>query len=117
MLDSLVVTLVADNKAHCRDTIQKTIFLENAFAANAFSPNGDGINDVFSVSTSGLSQATLQIYNRWGKKVFESQTIPLQWDGTAQGKSVPEGVYTFFFQGKGKSGEAYQRNGTITVIR
>ncbi len=69
--------------------------------ANTFTPDGDNINDKFDVSIDPLTHNTfayvkdfhIEIYNRWGKKVFESNDVHAQWDGKINGSSADEGVY------------------------
>ena len=69
------------------------------FAPNAFSPNGDGLNDVFSVFGNGIPEAfELVVYNRWGNLVFSSEDINTNWDGTINGRKCPVGIYTYRFQ-------------------
>ncbi|MEM6263577.1 MAG: PKD domain-containing protein, partial [Bacteroidota bacterium] len=87
------------------------------FTANAFSPNGDGRNDVFTVGGAFLSEFNLKIYNRWGRLVHETDNQDEQWDGRCEGIEVPEGVYVFSVRGKGHNGDIIQRSGTITLIR
>jgi len=67
------------------------------FTANAFTPNGDGLNDQFQIFGDPCEDgAMLQIFNRWGTKVYETD-LPYQefWDGTFQGQAAPGGVYTY----------------------
>jgi gliding motility-associated-like protein len=63
---------------------------------NAFTPDGDGINDVFFVSLSAVPlDLEWSIFNRWGELVFESTDPMAQWDGTYQGQPAPQGVYVY----------------------
>ncbi len=65
---------------------------------NAFTPDGDGINDVFFVSLSAVPlNLQLSIFNRWGELIFESSDPLAQWDGTYQGRPAPQGVYAYQF--------------------
>lgn len=62
--------------------------------ANAFSPNNDGINDVFKINIAGvISSFEMQVYNRWGQPVFSSGALTNMWDGTVQGKTAAVGTY------------------------
>ena len=66
---------------------------------NAFSPNGDGINDVFTIE--GLEKYpgnVLTIYNRWGNQVFEAKDYKNNWDGTYQGAALPDGTYFWMIE-------------------
>ncbi|KAB2913096.1 MAG: gliding motility-associated C-terminal domain-containing protein [Bacteroidetes bacterium] len=64
------------------------------FVPNAFTPDGDGLNDVFYVSEyCGLIKYRLWIFNRWGEVMFETNNPTATWDGTYKGQAVPEGVY------------------------
>jgi len=70
------------------------------FIPNAFSPNGDGANDMFMLygNLQALKQIQMRIFNRWGEKVFETNNINFQWDGTFVGAPLPPGVYTYTLQ-------------------
>lgn len=88
------------------------------FIPNVFSPNGDDINDIFSVTYVNLDDLTVQIYDRWGKFLFESNDKNFQWDGRFNGNPLPEGVYYFVMEYKLAGSEVIeQEKGTVTLIR
>ena len=87
------------------------------FYPNAFTPNHDLVNDEFLIKGIFLEQYSILIFNRWGEKIFESSNIDQAWDGTYQGKPVPEGVYVFQVNGVGHNGNPVHKTGTVTLIR
>ncbi|MDP5170939.1 MAG: PKD domain-containing protein, partial [Bacteroidia bacterium] len=88
------------------------------YTANAFTPNGDGNNDEFSFGMAFIGDVTIEIYNRWGKKVFETSSMDIPWDGRmSNGFAAPEGVYVFKIEASGYNGQAIHRSGTVTLIR
>jgi len=86
-------------------------------APNAFSPNGDGINDTFFPVTSCNDEIfKLVIYNRWGTLVFESESIDKVWDGTSSGNKLSDGIYFFIADYTSKAGEL-RKQGSVTLLR
>jgi len=84
----------------------------------AFTPNGDGINDIWTIQAIGFSRYTLIVFDRWGKEVFNNGgDMTKQWNGTINGQPAPEGVYNFVFEGTRPSGEKVTRAGTVTLWR
>ncbi len=83
------------------------------------SPNGDGINDTFGgFNNCAPISYELQVYNRWGKLVFESDNIANAWDGRLDGTTVPSDVYIFRAQYRFSEEEDYQVNtGQLTILR
>jgi gliding motility-associated-like protein len=68
---------------------------------NAFSPNGDALNETFQISgLEELESYRCEIYNRWGEMVFASSDKKHFWDGTINGKPAPKGVYIYLIRGK-----------------
>jgi gliding motility-associated-like protein len=85
---------------------------------NAFSPNGDGINDLFSVIVRGpVAVEAYRIYNRWGEIIFESNNPNSGWDGTYRGKAQETGTYVFHFLGLDPNGAGIERHGTLHLVR
>lgn len=84
---------------------------------NAFSPNGDGVNDQFIIRTPYVDNYSLQIFNRWGQRVFATSDINMGWDGSFKGKPAEMATYIYTLELTTESGEAIQRQGTITLIR
>ncbi|MBL7690652.1 MAG: PKD domain-containing protein [Flavipsychrobacter sp.] len=88
---------------------------------NAFTPNGDGINDYFlprPLLARGLATFKLNIYNRWGQLIFETEKIEGRgWDGRLNGVDQPEGVYVYTIDATFIDGQIEKRQGNITLIR
>ncbi len=89
----------------------------NVRIPNAFSPNGDGINDLLAFSGEYILDFHLAIYTRWGEKVFETHSIHDTWDGRYNGNLCLPGVYTYFCQIKCEAGFENLLKGDITLIR
>lgn len=93
------------------------------YMANAFTPNGDGKNDIFYVTGYGIKSVEhFIIVDRWGKKMFErnnimSNDISQGWDGTANGKQVEPGTYMYYADIICTEGQKYQLKGSVTLIR
>ena len=87
------------------------------FVPNIFSPDGNGVNDVLFVDGKNIQEVNLQVYNRWGNLVFESNSLSKGWDGTYQGQPVNQGVFVYLVTGRYKDGEEFEQKGTITLIR
>jgi gliding motility-associated-like protein len=88
------------------------------YVPTAFTPNGDGANDVLKIVAPGISRLTyFQIYDRWGKEVFNTTSINATWDGTISGKPVPSGTYVWMIQGIDLQGAALARKGTLLLMR
>lgn len=94
------------------------------FVPNAFSPNGDGINDVFALNglilgkdPNGKLNFNLSIYNRWGQLIFTSDSMTNGWDGTFEGTKCPEGVYYWVATAYSLDKKLIAKNGTITLMR
>jgi gliding motility-associated-like protein len=87
----------------------------SVFIPNAFTPNGDGINDTFGVKGEGIENFAIRIYNRWGEVVFESDNPKKQWDGTYQGKPVKDGTYVYQYSASGIGSGT--KTGSVTVVR
>lgn len=68
---------------------------ETLFIPTAFSPNNDGINDVFKPLLLNKKITTLTIYNRWGEKIFESRNADAAWDGKIKNEFIQEDIYTY----------------------
>jgi gliding motility-associated-like protein len=87
-------------------------------AANAFTPNGDGFNDNFEIRNTGDAEIILiQVYNRWGEIMFESETIDVLWDGTHLGEPLNPGVYMYQIQAVCAEVESVILTGNVTLIR
>jgi gliding motility-associated-like protein len=116
------VTLFA-SKGSCSVTAQKQITVEIASKVeipNIFTPNNDGVNDVYFIRADNLTEMTLIVFDRWGHLVYEltSHTGNIKWDGKSQrGAECAEGVYFYTFKATGKDGVTYDKNGTITLSR
>lgn len=90
------------------------------YIPNAFSPNGDGINDLFVMHGEFLQNLSINIFDRWGKLVFQNRKQDQYWDGTDQGRLLPESVYYYHvsYEGKGEGENLkYEKKGTISLIR
>ena len=85
----------------------------------AFSPDGNGINDVFRISkTLNMEQLiSFEIYNRWGVKVFETSDINQGWDGNFKGREQPMSSFTWIIKAKDYDGLDILRSGIVTLLR
>jgi len=95
------------------------------FVPNAFSPNGDSLNDVWKVSAISiynvvgdkLTQFSAKVYNRWGTLVFESDDIYKGWDGNFNGGKAPTGVYIYIISAEGIDNKFITLHGNLTLMR
>jgi gliding motility-associated-like protein len=87
------------------------------YVPNAFSPNGDGVNDVWSIFGTGIKDVKSMIFNRWGEKVFETDDQFQSWDGVYRGERQPTGVYVYLVDVVYLDGETDTRKGSVTLIR
>lgn len=87
------------------------------FIPNAFSPNGDGVNDVFYIYGSGIKEINFRIFDRWGELVFETSELNIGWDGTFKGKMVNQGVYVYEAVVITNTLEQRKLKGSITLFR
>jgi gliding motility-associated-like protein len=87
------------------------------YIPNMFSPNGDGVNDVFLVYGNTIVSMEMHVYNSWGQEVFRSKDQRQGWDGAMSGKLQPAGVYVYIVIVKLQNGTTINRKGNITVIR
>ena len=115
-----VTLIVTDNKG-CKDsTFYDYIDMIEGIIEipNIFSPNNDGYNDFFEIKASGLESFQLEIFNRWGMKLFTSNSLNILWDGYNQsGLQCPDGTYYYVLKATGYSGKAYNQAGFIMLIR
>jgi gliding motility-associated-like protein len=96
---------------------------------NVFTPNGDGVNDVFMLQTTNLTEIKCTIFDRWGVKMYDvtSEKGNIEWDGkNFSGKDVPAGTYFYILTAEGKDGKTswldekgqeIKQNGTISLFR
>jgi gliding motility-associated-like protein len=87
------------------------------FLPNAFTPNGDGINDVLFVRGEHVEVVRLEIYNRWGQLVFETTDQSVGWDGLFKGAPAPQEVYGFILEVNCIGGQQYKTQGNISLFR
>ncbi|MBI3500519.1 MAG: gliding motility-associated C-terminal domain-containing protein [Bacteroidetes bacterium] len=88
------------------------------FIPNAFSPNGDGHNEIFNVRNKCIKDIDLKIFNRWGNLVFETTDPAQGWDGsTPKGKDGNEGVYAYQAKGHMNDGTEIDKKGTVTLMK
>lgn len=87
------------------------------YIPNAFSPNGDGINDILYVRSEVADQLYLAIYDRWGQLVFVTEDFNTGWDGTFKGKPVDPAVFAYYLKARCLNMEIYEKKGNITVVR
>ncbi len=84
---------------------------------NVFTPNGDGINDVFKPALmSNIVQAKLTIYNRWGQQLFESENLEKGWNGKSSNKSVSDGTYFWILTYTDINGDEFIEKGNLTIF-
>lgn len=89
----------------------------NIFIPNAFSPNGDGVNDLLRFRGKQVVSFHMAIFSRWGEKVFETNDINAFWDGRYNGNPCIPGVYTYYCKVKCEAGFENLLKGDITLVR
>ncbi|MDX2001930.1 MAG: gliding motility-associated C-terminal domain-containing protein [Chitinophagales bacterium] len=87
------------------------------YAPNAFSPNGDGQNDIYQFYAYGIRKFEFKIYDRWGNLVFTGHSIDDKWDGTYKGKEAGQGVYVYHLYCEYLDRVNFRKEGGITLIR
>ncbi len=118
------IQLVITNEFGCLDTAYRqldVIPMIRYFLPNAFTPNDDGLNELFVAQGffRGINQFDLQIWNRWGEAIFSSTSPDIGWNGKHQnvGKMSPNGVYIYQISFLGPRGKPYNFRGFATLIR
>jgi len=114
------VTLIVKVKG-CEDKLSDPVsavtLTDGIYIPNAFSPNGDGLNDVLKVYGAVISEVHFMVFNQWGEKVFESNDQSVGWDGFYKSKAQPSGVYIYVVKLKLIDGSAVDRKGSVNLIR
>lgn len=125
-IGSYHIKLLATSFNGCKDEMTAIVNVKNEFNVyipSSFSPNSDGLNDLFFpvFSPYGLDTKSfsMSIFDRWGKLVYDSKDVTKGWDGTYFNKgdlTLKEGVFVYLIKFKDNEGRVYERNGTVTLI-
>ena len=110
--------LIVINNFGCSDTTSGSIIIDSynaLFAPNSFTPNNDGLNDTFKPIISYYKIATLQIFNRWGDLILNTNDIEQGWDGKVKGVNAPNDVYVYKLLVEFLDGTTQKLNGHITL--
>ena len=89
----------------------------NLFHPSSFTPNSDGLNDIFKVFGQFTAQVEFKIFNRWGEMLFITNDLDQGWDGTYKNNAMPEGTYVFRAKLTDQAGRTSDRSGTILLLR
>lgn len=127
-VNTTIYTLsVVDSITGCVLTDEMIVNVEkprNVFIPNVFSPNGDGVNDIFTIySGKGVRQVIeFRVYNRWGALVYEGKNIPngdtsLGWDGYFKGKEMNNAVFAWYAEVEFLDDEIILYKGDVTLVR
>lgn len=122
---TLISLKYSDLRANqCQQVVEKNLVVFESvceepfvFIPNAFSPNGDGDNDVFKVRGTFLQEVDLKVFDRWGQKLFDSEGTQKAWDGTYNGQLVHADVFTYTARVVCAGGEVFQKSGNVTVLK
>ncbi len=120
-LGTFTVCLTAVSASNCIDSVCSMInvYINSVFQIpNIFTPNGDNVNDIFSVHAIGLKMLDAEVFNRWGQKEYEWHTTNGGWDGrTASGVQAADGTYYYIISAEGIDGKKYFEKGTFSLVR
>ncbi|MFT5723229.1 MAG: gliding motility-associated-like protein, partial [Bacteroidia bacterium] len=114
-----IAQLFVSSAEGCLDTTSQTLIIKDEillFIPNAISPNGDGLNDVFRVTGIGYTHIDIQIFNRWGERIYESDEFT-EWDATYRGEKVQMGAYIYIMNIVDNRGRKFHEVGEVQVIR
>jgi gliding motility-associated-like protein len=114
------VVLIASSGS-CQDTATKIIIVEDGFTIevpNVFTPNGDGVNDLFHIKISGVKSAEGTIYNRWGQVLYSWDALNTSWDGKASnGEFCPDANYYYIIKVIDKKDKEHLVPGFVLIAR
>jgi gliding motility-associated-like protein len=119
---TFTVTLTSSNTS-CTDTSAHTFVIKPSEEdtplglPTAFTPNGDGVNDVLYIRGGMFIETTSQIFTEWGNMIFESNDQKTGWDGTYKGAPQPNGKYIWVVKAKKANGEEINTQQEVTIIR
>jgi gliding motility-associated-like protein len=116
------VKLFTESEApdNCRDSITKLIEVYpplQVFVPNAFTPNGDNLNDRFEVYGIGMYAYEIYIFSSTGAQVFYSNNIEDSWDGRGSAAFMDHGVYGYVIRVRDRAGKVHEKKGTVTLLR
>ena len=115
------VTLLVRANGSCApnlsESVSGTTYTDNVYVPNTFTPNGDGLNDVFKVYAQGVKEMKFMVFNQWGQKMFETNNPAVGWDGKFNGKLQPTGVYLYVCRIVLATGEVINKKGNVTLVR
>ena len=114
------VTLEVTSDKGCKSSISKKVIVGDEmglFLPNAFTPNGDGSNDVFLAVANNIVKFEMLIFNRGGSLVFQSNDIRKGWDGNVKGEPAENNVYVYKVNYYSKDNKSHSLTGSITLIR
>jgi len=118
------VVNVTDTETNCSGRAEVTVDVKDAicdepyiFVPNAFTPNGDGKNDVLFVRGVNLDEIYFAVYDRWGAMVFETDDLERGWDGKINGEIVSGDAYGYYLKAICFGGQQYFKKGNVTVLR
>ncbi|HXB10824.1 MAG TPA: PKD domain-containing protein, partial [Bacteroidia bacterium] len=119
------VTLVVTSDSGCLAAYTDIVTLDtctkpkvnNPAVPSAFTPNGDGTNDILYVEGGPFNQMDFRIFNEWGTQIFRSTSQSVGWDGKYTSVPQPEGAYTWTLTGTTVNGKSVKMTGNVTIIR
>ncbi|HET6245259.1 MAG: gliding motility-associated C-terminal domain-containing protein [Bacteroidetes bacterium] len=118
---SYTVNLIVSNNYGCTDQVSKKMKVIPEFSffiPNAFTPDGDNLNDSFTGIGIGIADFEMHIYDRWGENIFSSFDYEIPWDGTRSGKNLVQiDVYIYVIKVKDLFGIWHDYTGHVTVVR
>lgn len=116
------VVTVTDGICTRSDSVHVKVYEMNCaepdiFVPDAFTPNGDGNNDVLRVRGRAIASLDFKVFDRWGEEVFATTDMKQGWDGTYKGKAVDPAVYVYWLKVRCIEGQEFFKKGNVTVIR
>lgn len=112
------VVLIVTDADGCQDSTLKNVEIALLpVLPTAFTPNGDGENDVFLIRGGPFLAADFKVYNNWGQLIFSTDDANVGWDGTYQGQDAPIGVYTWTFSVVIVGDRTVTKEGDVTLMR
>lgn len=118
--DDYLVTLKVASALGCTEVYSKMVSVNSdhkLFLPNAFTPNSDGVNDIFRLRGSGFISASMMILNQWGQLIYKTDNASIGWDGSSHGSLVQNGTYSYIVSIKMSDGKERVMKGNVSLIK